>query len=306
MKRYIIKILLFFGIIAVVDLVIGAAGDYMQTHSKGGDSKRTNDLVMIDNHDVIIMGSSRAHHHYDTPYLSDTLGLNVYNAGYDGNGVILAYGILELITERYQPKLVLFDVEPLFDIYTYKADNNNIRYIAGLKPYYRNKAIEAIIRNVSIEEWYKVQSGLVRYNSSLISLLLENNDKHRPEVNGYAPLTGIYSGKAVSVNYSKEIIDTLKLTYIERLIKLTQSKGITIAFVASPRYGAISSDCFNPIKKICKRNNIIFIDYFADNTFAHNREFFKEPVHMNAIGAREYSRLLVNTINRLIYEKKTL
>ena len=86
MKSFIIKILLFFAIVAVIDLCVGFIGDYLQAHAKGGITKQTNDLVMTDAHDVIIFGSSRARNHYDAPYLTDSLGLDVYNAGYDGNG----------------------------------------------------------------------------------------------------------------------------------------------------------------------------------------------------------------------------
>ena len=99
MKKYIVRIILFFAIVVLVDFVVGWAGDYLQTHAKGGDTKAINDLVKKDQHDILILGSSRAHHHYDTPFLSDTLNLDVYNAGYDGNGVILAYGILQMILE---------------------------------------------------------------------------------------------------------------------------------------------------------------------------------------------------------------
>ncbi len=97
MKKYIVHILIFFTIVAVIDISVGLAGDYLVSHVKSGDAKRTNDLAMVDKHDVLILGSSRARHHYDTPFLSDTLGLDVYNAGYDGNGVVLAYGLLEMI-----------------------------------------------------------------------------------------------------------------------------------------------------------------------------------------------------------------
>ena len=114
MKKYLLHILLFFAFVAVVDVSVGSFGRYLQGHAKGGSTRQFDDLVMKDQHDVLILGSSRARHHYDTPFLSDTLGLDVYNAGYDGNGVVLAVGILKMVLNRYCPKLVIFDVEPPF------------------------------------------------------------------------------------------------------------------------------------------------------------------------------------------------
>lgn len=167
MKKYIINILFFFAIIAVIDFNVGLVGEYLQSHAKGGPTRETNDLVMVDQHDVLIFGSSRCKNHYDTPFISDTLGLDVYNAGYDGNGVVLSYGLLSLILERYQPKLVLLDVEPAFDIEVYEGDNNHRRYLRPLKPYYKNTIVSTIIKNVSVEEWYKSLSGMMRYNTEI-------------------------------------------------------------------------------------------------------------------------------------------
>ena len=81
MKRFIFKVALFFAIVAVVDMLVSFTGIYLQTHAKSGHTMRVNNLMMKDNHDVIIMGSSRAHHHYDTPFLSSALNMDVYNAG---------------------------------------------------------------------------------------------------------------------------------------------------------------------------------------------------------------------------------
>ena len=68
MKKYITNILLFFAIVAMIDLCIGYFGDYLQAHAKGGVTMRINDIAMKDCHDVVVLGSSRAHHHYDTPF----------------------------------------------------------------------------------------------------------------------------------------------------------------------------------------------------------------------------------------------
>lgn len=297
MKRFIVNILVFFSIVAAIDFAVGKFGDYLQSHAKGGNARTLNDLVMNDCHDIIILGSSRAHHHYDTPFLSDALGIDVYNAGYDGNGAVLAYGLFELICEHCRPKLLLFDVEPAFDIYEYDKDNAHKRYISLLKPYYRNNTIGEIIKDVSIEEWYKVHSGLLRFNSNLIKLAADNLISRSSGPNGYEAMEGIYSREPEERNNQIQILDTFKLKYVDKILVLANTKDIPIIVVASPKYGATSSICFQPVKDLCRKHQVPFIDYYADSIFMSHKEWFKEPMHLNATGARVFSSLMVNEIN---------
>ncbi len=299
MKRYLFNILVFFAIVAAVDFGVSVAGDYLQAHAKSGDTKRIDDLVMRSQHDIVILGSSRAHHHYDTPFLCDTLGLDLYNAGYDGNGVVLATGILDMIVQRYRPKLVLFDVEPVFDIYVYENDKNHVRYINNLKPYYCQKNIGDIIRDVSMEEWCKVNSGMLRYNTSIILMLKENMVSTENQDYGYEPLKGIYTGEPL-VGNDNDILDSFKLAYVEKLINTAHSNNVPIAFVASPKYAQSKHDVLKPVKDICELRNVEFINYYDKEFFMAHKELFKEPMHLNETGARIFSILIAQDINRLL------
>lgn len=298
MKKFIVNILVFFAIVAAIDFGIGYMGDYLTSHVRSGDTKRTYDLAMQDCHDVLILGSSRARHHYDTPFLSDTLGLDVYNAGYDGNGVVLAYGLLEMVLERYEPKLILYDVEPSFDIVVYEADNNHKRYVSRLKPYYRHKAVGSIIADVSIEEWYKVHSGMIRYNMSLLTMYLDNFRPSKDTRKGFSPLYGEYDRESES-NGGKSELDQFKLSYIEKIITLANSKNIPIAFVASPKYSQIESVVLRPVKEMCTKYGVDFFDYYADPSF-QRKEWFKEPMHLNVDGAKAFSRVIARVTEQLL------
>ena len=299
MKKFLVNILAFFAIVAVIDLGVGCLGDYLTSHVRSGDTKRTYDLAMQDCHDVLILGSSRARHHYDATFLSDTLGLDVYNAGYDGNGIVLAYGLLELSLERYRPQLIIYDVEPSFDINVYEQDNNHKRYISRLKPYYQHKAVGNIIKDVSREEWYKVHSGLMRYNMNILTMLTEGLRNSKDSRKGFTPLEGIYeSDLKFSDGHGK--VDPFKVQYVENLIDLSQSKQIPIMFVASPRYGRETSSELQPIIDLCARQNVRFIDYYVDEEFMQHKEWFKEPVHLNSEGARVFSNRIVSDIKSVI------
>ena len=292
MKKFILYILLFFVIVVVVDVGIGFLGSYLQGHAKGGRTKQFDDLVMKDKHDVLVLGSSRAHSHYDTPFLSDILELDVYNGGNDGNGVILAYGILEMVLERYHPKLVIFDVEPAFDIIEYEQDYNHTRYISHLRPYYRKRVASEIIKDISSEEWYKVQSGMIRFNTEIIEILVDNIIDRGIEKCGYLPLNGRIEIEPEIKESKSTKIDMQKLQYIEKLIDLCQSNKVSIILVASPKYGTKNSIVLQPVKEIAKNYGVKFLDYYADKIFMKHRDWFKEPMHLNKEGARQFSKMI--------------
>lgn len=291
MKRYIIKILLFFAIVAIIDISVGKFGDYLQANAQGGITSRTNDLLMKDNHDVVILGSSRAHHHYDAPLMSDILGLDVYNAGYDGNGIVLAYGILSMILERYNPQLVVFDVEAAFDINVYEPDNNHIRYLGYLKPYYRNATVAGIFKDISSEEWYKVHSGMIRYNTTILSMCADYNRSYDKSMRGYAPLEGQYIGEPETKKADVEV-DYFKLAYVEKLIKLAKDKKVPLLIIASPMYGAESSYDVKAVIDICKTQGVPFLDYYSVNEYNNHKDWFKDSMHLNEIGAEQFTKEL--------------
>lgn len=248
----------------------------------------------------MLQNTSRAYSHYDTPFLSDALGMDVYNAGYEGNGVVLAYGLLSMMLDHCQPKLVLFDLEPAFDIFVYDKDNNHKRYIAPLKPYYRIKEVGDIIKDVSVEEWYKVHSGMIRYNTTVLSMEMDYFRSYDNSKRGYGPLQGSYQGEPPVKTEKDREVDSFKLEYVSKLLSLAKEHKVPIVVVASPKYGHFSSEALQPVKDICDKMEVPFFDYYADAQFMNHKEWFKEPMHLNAVGARCFSSNLVEEIKELM------
>jgi hypothetical protein len=134
MKNSISKIVLFFVIVAVIDICFGKGMDYMHAHAKGGITREMNDVCLNSQYEVLVMGSSRAHHHYVPEIFTDSLGISCYNTGKDGNGIILMYGIYQMVSNRYKPSLIIYDIAKGFDIYKNSIDKDNTRYVSLLKP----------------------------------------------------------------------------------------------------------------------------------------------------------------------------
>ena len=298
MKRFLLSVLAFFAAVTLVDLGVGLAGDYLRSHAKGGRTKAFDDLVAKDTHDVLILGSSRALHHYDTPFLSDTLGVDVYNAGQKGNGIIFADGVLEMVLKRGKPRLVLVDIEPAFDLYVSPEDHADKRYISLLKSYYRDPDVGNILKDVSREEWIKAHSGMFRYNTCFLTMLSDYLAPKETPRGGYVPLHGVMTAEPPVPDSSPKTLDSLKLKYLRRVVSLSRSAGVPLVFAASPKYA--SEDDFTPLKELCEEEGILFLDYHDCARIVLHKELFQEAVHLNADGARAYSRLVANDIRALI------
>ena len=268
MKKYLLKIALFFGIVAVMDVGFGQACEWLQAHAKGGRMKSVRQTVLVQEADVVIMGSSRAHHHYVPSIISDSLNVTAYNAGVNGNGIVLATGLYEMMNKRYTPKVIIYDVEPAFDINVYAEDGNNTRYIGWLRPYFSDPAVKQVVTRVDPSERYKNLSSMFRYNSRIMDLLKDQVVTSDYSKDGYAPLKGVMT-KEPDWKPGGETgqTDSLKLNMLEEFVEKLSKSDTRLIVMASPKYGAVSSEAFGPVKDICGRYGVEFWDYYSDPRF---------------------------------------
>ena len=296
MKRYLLHIMLFFGILAVIDLGFGFACEWLQEHAKGGRMKSVRQAALEQTADIVIMGSSRAHHHYVPQIITNVTGLSAYNAGVDGNGIVLATGLYNMITERYTPKIIIYDVEPAFDINVYADDDNNTRYIGELRPYSWDPQVKGVICRVDPSEQYKTLSSMFRYNSKIMDLLKDQVVLSGYTSDGYAPLEGEMKTvpKKKSTEKTNEC-DSIKLKMMEEFISRMSQSETKLIVVASPKYGATSSKVFTPIKELCNLYNIEFWDYYNNPDF-QKMEYFKESMHLNDNGAKVFTKCIAEKL----------
>lgn len=296
MKKFIIHIIVFFAIVMAIDFVFGKTCDYMTTHAKGGETKQLVDLCKKDHYDMLVMGSSKAHHNYIPQVFTDSLGLTCYNAGYDGNGIILAYGILSMIEEDRLPKLIVYDVKPQFDIYKYKGDGDYTRYFQKMKIFYGEEVVNSIIRRISRLELIKLWSGLVRYNGELINTIF--GFCRRPIMDdsyGYKPAFGQLEEDTMQEKDYTNHLDLIKLVFFRDFIRLVKEKNITLVVVFSPEYKTPFSDDFQPIRDLCDSESILVVDCFDDPSF-QKMELFKDHCHLNEQGAEEFTSRIVEIL----------
>ena len=301
MKRFLLKLGLFFALILVADIALGGALGYLANHAKGGFTQRDAYICNRLETDFLLMGSSRCVRHYNPQIITDSLGLSCYNTGQMGNGIILNYGRLRMMDERQKPKVVVYDINPEFDLL---VGDDNHRYLTWLKQHYDREGIDEIFESVDKTEKYKMCSQMYRYNSRIIELLTDFlHPISNARSNGFSPLKGeIDKTKIRAVSKEKKMpkVDSVKLEYINRLID--ELEGSKLYFVVSPRWYGMDSIQFKPIMEVCKDRGIPFIDFSNNPKYIHHDEYFKNGNHMNARGADEFTKELIGCLKKEILQ----
>jgi len=271
----------------------------MMKHAHHGSTKALYDICKSDQYDILVMGSSKAHHGIIPTVLTDSLSMTCYNAGQDGNGIILAYGMLQLIDDERLPKLIIYDFKQQFDLYKIAEDGDYSRYVDFLKYFYTNASVKALIKRVAEGEIFKLNSSFYRYNGSLVSVLsgFLRNTPSDPNL-GYSPRRGVLEDSSEEIkDYSETQIDTLKFSVFKDFIRLTKERGIKLIITISPEFNAPYSEDFRPMKEVCEKEGIIVLDYFENPQF-QNKVLFFDHCHFNTAGAEFFSSKIASDILR--------
>lgn len=304
MKRFVISIIQFLLVLALIDVAFGWCCDYLQAHVRSGDARRVRYAITEGSADMLIMGSSRAHRHYNPAILADSLGLKVYNLGEDGSGVLLMYGYYRLIVERYVPKYILYELTPLFDVQVFDGDANNRRYLEELKPYYRHACLQEVFDDVAPGERYKLRSSLYRCCPSFVEQLRSCCTEGEEYGDGYEPLQGVMMDDVATSDTAASCMDPVKVKYLRRFIRDCQAYGTQLLFFVSPKYGAASSAACLPAMEVCREEGYEVLDYYCDSLFLAERAYFYDPFHLNGEGADAYTRRIIAAIKRSIQRPK--
>ncbi len=296
MNKFLFKVLLFFALVVVMDFAWGFVFSWLRTHAKGGSTANCEYIANYSNDDVVIFGSSRATHHYVPQIIEDSLGWSCYNCGEEGNGIVLAYGRFKMLTNRHKPRLIIYEMTPEYD---YGTRGSNTKYLGYLRPYYDKTGIKDIFADFDKElSFLKMKSKMYQNTGKLLPNSVDNVI-FRDNMKGYAPLHGsiIVDKLNKEVETKQTKIDSVKLSYVEKLIIDAKSDNIPIVFMISPKYG-LNSDSLNyePEIALCKKHGVPFFNFLNYRTIADNPDCFQDIGHMNDKGAVAYTQMIVKEV----------
>lgn len=295
MRRFILKIVLFGLVLVFVDFVLGLAISSLARKAKSGHISKTNHVVYGLCEDIMVMGSSRAAHHY-VPSVIEQNGYTCYNAGVNGNGIVLMYGLLGAVEENRMPRVLIYDVSIGFDLL--QGDNN--KYLGHLKKYYDIPHVQSVFDDVDFNESLKMYSSLYRYNSDVVSVVANYIFTREKDYNGFVPLYGSMSHEPqVPDDGGVRMYDSLKISYLERMIVDYRDK-CRLIFAISPMFFERDDDIYQPIVSLCNKYSVPLLNHNNDTAFIGKRKYFKDGSHLNNDGAVEYSKRIALEIEPYI------
>ena len=171
LRRLVARLALFVLVLGVLDFVLGTVLRRLYYSQTTGLFAETTYVVDHMQAPVVIVGSSRALHHYVPSVMRGPLGLSCYNAGRDGQSVLFSAAILEQIFARYRPKIVILDL----NVRDLEHDSKAYDRLSELLPYVREH--ESFRRYADLRgpfERVKLLSRTYPFNSMILSIVQHN------------------------------------------------------------------------------------------------------------------------------------
>lgn len=297
MKKFSISIFFFLCLFVIVDFLLGIGLDYFASHAKTGQAYKNYEIAETAAPDILILGSSRAVHHYVPEKFEDSFGLSTYVAGQDGNGIILMNPIMHHISERHKPKIIIYDITPIFDLYD-DDPHTYLRYLRLLKG--KSAYADSLIHAIDPTETLKLHSRLFQYNSAPLSLVKCFFKKSKEFDHGYKPFFGSLNINTVpQLETSTHPVSDLKLKLFKDMIKYCHDNNIKLYFTISPSYNTAANATYterdSALSSMIDDLGITVLDYSNNPTFA-NPKYFKDNDHLNNIGSEVFTDSIIGRL----------
>lgn len=288
---------------AVIDLICGWAFGLLRSEVRDGLTYKDYYISELSNEDILVLGSSRAAHHYVSQIIEDSLGFTCYNCGVAGGGIVPAYARFKMLTARHKPKMIIYEVTPEYD---YLQDNGYSQYLGAVRPFSNKNEVQKVYLDFSDKlEKLRLMSSMYRNNACIVSIV---KDILKPIhcYKGYEPLYGHYDG-ATTQNTSNGIainVDSLKYAYFEKLILDCKKENILLVFMVSPCFNK-NETMYKPAIALCEKHNILFFNYVTCDAIIENGVFFQDTSHLNDMGAITYTHYILPKLRELLNTAKS-
>lgn len=301
-RKFIISSLIVLAIVIATDFVLGKTMRILLPNtSNKEDIGKTYFSINEVSTPIVIVGSSRASHHYVSNIIEEKFNLETYNVARDGCFFSYNCCVVNSILDRYCPKFIIWenDINSL-----YKESNDPLE---SIYPYYKqNDYVTNLIKERSkFSDILKLNSNLYRYNSIIHKIVMINvlkksfSDK---TIKGYSPLTPKINTelrlKYINNTLNKEISDS-KVETLRKTLEKAKQNDVKIIIVDSPKYMLQNpnSQSAEIMKKICNEYDMTFINNTQLSQFLENPEYFNDKTHLNHEGAMVYTYIFVDQIN---------
>jgi len=245
---------------------------------------------------IVIVGSSRASHHYDCKIISDSMRCDVFNLGRDGCFFSYNCCVINSILNRYAPQTIVWETP--FNAFEHSYDP-----MESLHPYYgRNQIATAYIdEDYKWNERLPLCSSLYKYNSNFLRIIyryFKNNSSVVDDLNGYYPLppkkwNPVPPHTTYSVN--TPVVIQSKVDRFKSVVSHAKSRGVRLIVVDSPSFRSSGDEFLSAdlMKSICDSMQVEMYNFRQAEGIFDQIEYFNDYDHLNTIGAEAYTKMFV-------------
>lgn len=301
-----LKVIVFVLLLFLVDRGIGSVFVAMKDHGLKINSEnmwlKTAFVVEKVDAEVLIIGSSKASHHYVPAIIADSLQMTVYNCGQDGCFFLYQNCIINMVLDRYKPQMIFWDLQPeCFSRGDNMQEYQNLRY---LSPYYgKNHWVTMYVNGEGKTMSIKMCSKMFAYNSKIFNYVFPLLAKSSKTERGYIPLpVDGYDYPVLARDFNDTSTYFLcddKFKLLDRTMERCQIEGVKLNLFVSPKYD-IKSEAYNQalqgIQCMAQKYDIEYLDCSSNSIFMNDATLFKDVSHLNDKGARVFTEFILRKI----------
>jgi len=307
-RRFLIKLVAFGLMMLALDYALGSTIEYFFRRTLYGKNWPKENLLLSHPYEVVVFGSSRAFRHYVPSIISEATGLECFNAGANGQYLLYAYALEQLMFDRYAPKVVVLDVLPSYVVDLTGVENEYDK-LKTLLPFVYNREVRWLLSRHDRYAWLKQRSKLYRYNSRVLSILSNYRNKTDVTDHGYVDVGRVRFHEVNpfivdSMDPSRVRIDSFKVGIFERFVRSAREHGCKVVISFSPTVEPLSrraKQLLSFYDQLCLQLGVPFVKVLTSEhpEFA-DRSLFMDYIHMNAAGAEHFSRIFGRRLARIL------
>lgn len=267
------------------------------------------------NHDVLILGNSRAQGHIHPRVLDSICACNSYNLGieaYHMNMHLLKYDYY--LQYNQKPNLIIYQVDmATIGNDQIKRGSNSEQFLPLFYESYWRDAFANLGYNIL--DLYCPLYRYFGYHTAIRQGLVEGlGIKHirvSPSYKGFKGWDRMMEDINISNNLlqidmsNKFTTNPQDLIAFENFIQACKDENVKIALVYSPMYACVEKqmtdrDVFETyMHDVSDKYDVVYLDYTKDLEFCSNKSYFSSPGHLNLLGAEVFTTKLAHDIDSL-------
>jgi len=304
--RFTTKIIIFLLILIIVDFTLGSMINAFYRKTYYGENWPKENWLTKEQYEIIVFGSSRAYCHYIPELIGEKVGSTVFNAGANGQYMLYAYALEQLVLEKYVPKIIILDLLPSY-IVRLENPGSEFDRLSSLLPHSNNPEVKKLLTRQNHFQFVKQLSKLYRFNSRVLNIADNYHNKPDRFDNGYASVgTPKFreTNKFILDTMEKNEIDTFKYEILKKFITSASDKKVHVIMSFSPTLEPLSPKCKDVIiiyEELFKELDVPFVKILtSDYPEFQDKQLFMDYIHMNARGAQRFSEIFAGKLAEML------